>query len=167
MRTSMKRFAAGLIGCLLVLPQGLRAQTVSTEELIETIKKLEARVAELEKANKPSQPGPAAAAPPESSEAAVAEVKKEVEEVKKQQADAAPVLSFFKSKPHEGPVQAESPKARSFVRGMHAGSQRTEHHIWQLADGNSEDTTVGLFPVCVSCLEVLRRLSVRGYQVVY
>jgi hypothetical protein len=93
----MKRFAAGLIGCLLVLPQGLRAQTVSTEELIETIKKLEARVAELEKANKPSQPGPAAAAPPESSEAAVAEVKKEVEEVKKQQADAAPVLSFFKS----------------------------------------------------------------------
>ena len=118
MRTSMKRFAAGLIGCLLVLPQGLRAQTVSTEELIETIKKLEARVAELEKANKPSQPGPAAAAPPESSEAAVAEVKKEVEEVKKQQADAAPVLSFFKSTQITGYVDTNCLQSESSRRSV-------------------------------------------------
>ena len=57
----VKRFASGLLSLSLLVPQGLLAQTVSTEQLMETIKKLEARVAELEGKTTPAaSPSPPA-----------------------------------------------------------------------------------------------------------
>ncbi|MCI0623851.1 MAG: outer membrane beta-barrel protein [Acidobacteria bacterium] len=88
----VRRIASGLLTLSLLVPQGLLAQTVSTEQLMETIKKLEARIAELESKSGTPAPGASAAAQP-----SVAELKKEVDEVKKQQEEAAPTLSFFKT----------------------------------------------------------------------
>ena len=97
--TPVKRFASGLLSLSLLVPQGLLAQTVTTDQLMETIKKLEARIAELEsKAGAPAASGaPAAANAPDAAPPSVAELKKQVDEVKKQQDDAAPTLSFFKT----------------------------------------------------------------------
>lgn len=99
-----RRFAAGLLSLTLLVPQGALAQSVSNEQLLETIKKLEARIAELEaKTGKSDDPAPAgrtASAP------TLAEVKKEVDEMKKQQEEAAPVLNFFKSTQVSGYVDS-------------------------------------------------------------
>ena len=94
-----KRLAAGVMSLSLLVPQGLLAQTVSTDQLMETIKKLEARIAELEsRAGAPAASGtPAAPIVVATAQTSVAELKKEVDEVKKQQEEAAPTLSFFKS----------------------------------------------------------------------
>ena len=89
---SVKKFASGLLSLSLLVPQGLLAQTVSTDQLMETIKKLEARIAELE-----AKSGTPAASKPEAVPATVAELKKDVDEVKKSQEEAAPTLSFFKT----------------------------------------------------------------------
>ena len=95
----VRRFASALLSLSLLVPQGLLAQTVSTDQLMETIKKLEARIAELEsRAGAPAAPGtPAATVVVATAQTSVAELKKEVDEVKKQQEEAAPTLSFFKS----------------------------------------------------------------------
>jgi hypothetical protein len=81
---------------------------VSNEQLLETIKKLEARIADLE--GKLGQSGAAGSAVPvktdATAETSMAEVKKELDEVKKQQADAAPVLNFFKSTQVSGYVDS-------------------------------------------------------------
>lgn len=88
-----KRFASGLLSVSLLVPQGLLAQTVSSEQMMETIKKLEARIAELEA--KSATPPPASV--PAAAQPTVVELKKEVDEVKKQQEEAAPTLNFFKT----------------------------------------------------------------------
>jgi len=95
----VRRFASALLCLSLLVPQGLLAQTVSTDQLMETIKKLEARIAELEsKAGAPAVSGtPAAPIVVATAQTSVAELKKEVDEVKKQQEEAAPTLSFFKT----------------------------------------------------------------------
>lgn len=91
---SVKLLVVGLMSFSLIAPQGLLAQAVTTEQLLETIKKLEARIAELEaKSGKTGTPG----SPGSAAEPSVAEVKKELDEVKKTQEEAAPVMSFFKS----------------------------------------------------------------------
>ena len=99
----VRRFASALLSLSLLVPQGLLAQTVSTDQLMETIKKLEARIAELE-----SKSGAPAATntPPAAAQPSVAELKKEVDEVKKQQEEAAPTLSFFKSTQVSGYVDS-------------------------------------------------------------
>jgi hypothetical protein len=95
----VKRFASGLLSLSLLAPQGLLAQTVTTDQLMETIKKLEARIAELEsKAGATAASGtPAATIVVATAQTSGAEPKKEVDEVKKQQEEAAPTLSFFKT----------------------------------------------------------------------
>jgi hypothetical protein len=98
----VKRFASGLLSLSLLVPQGLLAQTVTTDQLMETIKKLEARIAELESKAETSVGSSAPSAPQPS----LAEVKKEVDEVKKQQEEAAPTLSFFKSTQVSGYVDS-------------------------------------------------------------
>ena len=61
----IKRFASGLLSLSLLVPQGLLAQTVTTDQLMETIKKLEARIAELEsKADTPVKSSAPAAPQP-------------------------------------------------------------------------------------------------------
>src|SRR5262245_2251453 len=92
----VKKFASGLLSLSLLLPQGLLAQTVTTDQLMETIKKLEARIAELEAKSGTSTPSASASAPA-AAEPTVAELKKEVAEVKKTQEESAPTLNFFKS----------------------------------------------------------------------
>ena len=58
----VRRFASAVLSVSLLVPQGLLAQTVSTDQLMETIKKLEARIAELEsKAGAPAASGTPAA----------------------------------------------------------------------------------------------------------
>jgi len=96
----VKRFASALLSLSLLVPQGLLAQTVSTDQLMETIKKLEARIAELESKSGTSVASAKPAAgtsAPAAAQPSVAELKKDVDEVKKQQEEAAPTLSFFKS----------------------------------------------------------------------
>ncbi len=100
---TVKRLAAGLLSWSLVVPQGLLAQSVTTEQLLETIKKLEGRVAELEaKSGKSAAPtGTPAAAEP-----SLPELRKEVAEVKKQQEEAAPSLNFFRTTQVSGYVDS-------------------------------------------------------------
>jgi hypothetical protein len=102
----VRRVAAGLLSFTMLAPHGALAQTVSNEQLLETIKKLEARIAELEaKAGKPAaEATPAAPVAPAAPE--VAEMKKELDEMKKQQEEAAPVLNFFKSTQVSGYVDS-------------------------------------------------------------
>ena len=104
----VKRFASGLLSLSLLVPQGLLAQSVSTDQLMETIKKLEARIVELEsRAGAPAASGtPAATVVVATAQTSVAELKKEVDEVKKQQEEAAPTLSFFKSTQVSGYVDS-------------------------------------------------------------
>jgi hypothetical protein len=102
-----KQFACVLLSLSLLLPQGLLAQTVSTDQLMETIKRLEARVAELEaKAGAPPAAVADAPAAGASSQPSVAEMKKDIDEIKKQQAEAAPTLNFFKTTQVSGYVDA-------------------------------------------------------------
>ncbi len=92
---TVKRLGS-LLTLSLLVPHGVLAQTVTTDQLLETIKKLEARITELESktAAKESAPTGQASTPSESS---IVELKQKVEEVKKQQEEAAPILNFFKS----------------------------------------------------------------------
>ena len=123
----VRRFASALLSLSLLVPQGLLAQTVSTDQLMETIKKLEARIAELESKSGTSAASakPAETSAPAAAQPSVAELKKDVDEIKKQQEEAAPTLSFFKSTQVAGYVDAyygynvNQPEDQSIgVRGM-------------------------------------------------
>src|SRR5262245_64817627 len=94
-----KKVASGFLSLILLVPQGLLAQTVSTDQLMETIKKLEARIAELESkaGGSVASAKPATTSAPAPAQPSVAELKKDVDDIKKQQEEAAPTLSFFKS----------------------------------------------------------------------
>jgi hypothetical protein len=102
------RLMAGLLSSLLLVPQGILAQTATNEQLLEVIKKLEARVAELEgKVGKQDIPETTtAAAKTEPAPADIQELKKEVDALKKKDEEAAPVLNFFKSTQVTGYVDA-------------------------------------------------------------
>jgi hypothetical protein len=100
-----KRLAAGVLSFSLIVPQGLLAQSVSTDQLMETIKKLEARIAELEAKSGTTAPAAAPVAA-QAAQPSVTELKKEVDEVNKQQEEAAPTLNFFKSTQVSGYVDA-------------------------------------------------------------
>ena len=78
---------------LLVLPTIGYGQAPTNEELLQTIKKLEARLAELE-AKSGRSPAPAAAGAPEPQLSAI---QQEVETLKKKDSESAPILNFFKS----------------------------------------------------------------------
>jgi hypothetical protein len=85
-----------LILCL-VLPGPLFGQAPTNEELLITIKKLEARIAELEaKAGKIPEPTAVASAPSSAAEPTTVELKKELDEIKKKETESAPILDFFK-----------------------------------------------------------------------
>jgi hypothetical protein len=107
-----KRISTAILISALLSPITLFGQSASSEELLAIIKKMEARITELEaKAGK--APEATAATTPAGVPAAAAaeapttvELKKEIEEIKKQDSDSAPILNFFKQTQVTGYVDA-------------------------------------------------------------
>ncbi|MEW5974832.1 MAG: porin [Acidobacteriota bacterium] len=93
----VKQIMIGALGFSLAVPSGLFAEQPTTEQLLETIKKLEERVAELESKSGKTADSPAESTSKSEAPAVTAEIKKEVGEIKKESEENAPILNFFKS----------------------------------------------------------------------
>jgi len=90
--TSIALFAGTL-----VCPATAFGQSPSSEELLAIIKKLEARIAELEaKTGKPVGSVAETKSATQASEATVTELKKDIEDLKKKDTENAPIVDFFK-----------------------------------------------------------------------
>src|SRR5262249_5349966 len=89
--------ATVILASAFICPSAAFGQSASNAELLSIIKKLEARIAELEaKTGTTVEPVTAAKPATEASEATVSELKKDVEELKKKDTESAPILDFFK-----------------------------------------------------------------------
>src|SRR5262245_21258288 len=107
-----KRISTAIFISALLSPTTLFGQSASNEELLAIIKKMEVRITELEAKVGKAPEATAQASPTGVPEAAAAEapatteLKKEIEEIKKQDTDSAPILNFFKQTQVTGYVDA-------------------------------------------------------------
>jgi len=90
---------------LLLLPTIGYGQGPTNEELLQTIKKLEARIAELEAKSSRSATSPGAGAP----EPQLNAIQQEVEALKKKDSESVPILNFFKSTQLSGQAEVCGP----------------------------------------------------------
>src|SRR5262245_15410903 len=117
-------------------------QSASNDELLATIKKLEARIAELEaKAGRSAEPPVSAKPSPQpATEPSVTELKKDVEELKKKYTESAPILDFFKKTQVTGYVDAyyaynlNEPEDQSVgLRGVNVNSNSFQFSVAKLS----------------------------------
>jgi hypothetical protein len=127
---------------MLISPIGVFGQSASNEELLAIIKKLEARITELEAQAGKSIEAPASAKPSTepAAEPSVTELKKEVEELKKKETESAPILDFFKKTQVTGYVDAyygynlNEPEDQSVgLRGVNVNSNSFQFSVAKLS----------------------------------
>jgi hypothetical protein len=137
-----KWMSTAIFVSILIAPAAMFGQTSSNEELLALIKRLEARIAELEArtgkaAEAPSPSKPTTEPAPEPS---VAEMKKDVEELKKNQTESAPILDFFKQTQVTGYVDTyyghnlNDPEDQSVgLRGVNVNSDSLQFSVAKLS----------------------------------